>query len=229
MLKRWLRAVHRRFWQYGRFAGTTPLSNEFGFDRGQPIDRFYIEQFLARLAFDVKGRVLEIGDDAYSRRFGGDRIVHQDVLHVDPNNPFATIVGDISMPNVLPAEVFDCLVITQTLHLIYDMPAAVENLRRSLKPGGIALVTVPGITPIDRGEWRESWYWSLTVASARRMFADVFGTGNIEVASFGNVFAASAFLQGVATEEIDRHKLDFVDEAFPVTVTIRARRSIDTI
>ena len=55
------------------------------------------------------------------------------------------------------------------------MPAAVAEMRRALKPGGVALVTVPGISQIDRGEWGESWYWSLTRASALRLFGDVFG------------------------------------------------------
>src|SRR5687768_6643043 len=111
-LKRRLRHVSRSFLKFGPFISTKPLSNVFGFDRGQPIDRFYIERFLARHAADIKGHVLEIGDDAYSRRFGGNRIVHQDVLHVDGSNSSATILGDISMPDVLPAESFDCLVIT---------------------------------------------------------------------------------------------------------------------
>lgn len=224
-LKRLARRVQRRLFQYGRFARTRPLSSNFGFERGLPIDRFYVERFLARQAGDIKGRVLEIGDDAYSRRFGGDRITWQDVLHINPDSPGATIAGDISMPDVLPADSFDCLVITQTLHLIYDMPSAVEHLRRSLKPGGVALVTVPGITPIDRKEWRETWYWSLTTASAKRMFGEVFGEANVEVESFGNVFAACAFLQGAAVEEVDTRKLEMVDEAFPVIVAIRARRS----
>jgi SAM-dependent methyltransferase len=223
-MRRALRAIRRRLLQHGRFAPTRPLSTEFGFDRGTPIDRFYIEDFLTRHAGDISGRVLEIGDDAYSRRFGGDRIERQDILHVDPANPAATIVGDISMPDVLPADAFDCLVITQTLHLIYDMPAAVENLRCSLKPGGVALVTVPGITPVDRGEWGKTWYWSLTAAAARRMFGEAFGDGNVTVECHGNVFSACAFLQGAAAEEVDRRKLKPVDEAFPVTVAIRARR-----
>src|SRR5690606_36209613 len=128
----------------------------------------YIENFLERHREDIKGRVLEIGDDAYCRRFGGG-ITRQDVLHVSSENEEATIIGDLSHPGVLPDSSFDCMVLTQTLHLIYDMPAAVRHIHRALKPGGVALVTVPGTTQVDRGEWGSSWYWSLPLLSLQRL------------------------------------------------------------
>lgn len=216
------RAGQRIGLSLGRFASTEPLSRCFGFDRGLPIDRYYIEHFLLTRAADIKGRVLEVGDDSYSRRFGRDRILQQDVLHVHADNPKATIVGDIAAPNALPEASFDCIVLTQTLHLVYDMKAAVEQIRKALKQGGVALVTVPGITPVDRGEWATTWYWSLTSASAHRLFAEAFGTDSVTVVAFGNVFAATAFLHGAALEEVDAAKLNIYDEAFPVIVAIRA-------
>jgi SAM-dependent methyltransferase len=217
------RRIHRPYWSLA--TGTAPLSRHFGYDRGTPIDRYYIERFLGECAADVKGRVLEIGDDSYSRRFGGNRIERQDILHVHAGNPRATIVGDISEPGLLPPASFDCIVLTQTLHLIFDMAAAVRALHAALKPGGVALVTVPGISPIDRGEWGRSWYWSLTAASAQRLFAPPFGEANIRVDWHGNLFAATAFLRGAACEEVRQAKLDLRDEAYPVTITVRARRA----
>jgi glycosyltransferase involved in cell wall biosynthesis len=204
-----------------------PISPDFGYDRGTPVDRYYIEGFLARHAADVRGRVLEIGDDSYTRRFGGDRVQVADILHVNAGSDGATIIGDLASPGILPAGAFDCVVITQTLHLIYDMRIAVQELFRGLRPGGIALVTVPGISPIDRGEWKESWHWSLTETSARRLFAGVFGDAAVSVESHGNVFAATAFLHGLALEEIERNKLDFHDEAYPVVIAIRAQKAVE--
>jgi SAM-dependent methyltransferase len=213
--------------EFGDLHRVVPISAAFGFDRGTPIDRYYIEQFLARHAVDISGRVLEVGDDTYSRRFGGARVTQQDVLHVHGGNRGVTLVGDITEPGVLPNSAFDCMVLTQTLHLIYDMRAAVEKIFDALKPSGILLLTVPGISQIDRGEWRESWYWSLTTASARRLFAEVLGADAVDVESFGNVFAATAFLQGIALEEVDKTDLDFQDAAYPVTITVRARKAHD--
>src|SRR3954466_14293166 len=68
------RARGRLAMSVGGLGTSVPLSTEFGFDRGTPIDRYYIEAFLAANAGDVRGRVLEIGDDSYSRQFGADRI-----------------------------------------------------------------------------------------------------------------------------------------------------------
>ncbi len=211
--------------RFGDVGGVKPISDDFGFDRGTPIDRFYIEQFLGRNAGDIAGRVLEVGDDAYCRRFGAQRITQQDVLHVSADNPAATLVGDLSQPGTLPAAAFDGLVLTQTLHLIFDMRAAVAEMHRGLKPGGVVLLTVPGISRIDRGEWGADWFWSLTPAAATRLFGEVFGADNVRVESHGNVFAATAFLHGLAVEEVDAAKLTVNDACFPVIVTVRARKS----
>jgi glycosyltransferase involved in cell wall biosynthesis/SAM-dependent methyltransferase len=209
--------------RFGDFNRTQPISPNFGFDRGTPVDRYYIEAFLAAHSGDIRGRALEVGDDSYCRRFGKG-IVRQDVLHVAADNPGATIVGDLSVPGVLPKEAFDCLVITQTLHLVYDMHAAVAEMHRGLKPGGILLLTCPGISQVDRGEWGATWFWSITRAAAERMFAGVFGAANVAVEARGNVYAAVCFLEGLALEEVDATKLEVLDASYPVIVTVRARK-----
>lgn len=229
MLNRIKRAVRRRIVaggiDFGDLGGTEPISDQFGFDRGMPVDRYYIHDFLDKQKADIHGRTLEIGDDEYTARFGGDRTTQRDVLHVHAQNPAATIIGDISVPGTLPEAAFDCAVITQTLHLIWDMQAAVRELHRALKPGGVLLLTVPGITQVDRDEWGAGWYWSLTQMSAERMFSEVFGAANTQIGCYGNVFAATAFLQGLAFEEVPASKLDVYDAAYPMIVTVRARRA----
>ena len=210
--------------RFGDLRRVTPVSRCFGFDRGMPIDRHYIDRFLERHASEIAGRVLEIGDDTYTRRFGGRRVSRSDVLHVQSGNPRATIVGDIADPDVLPPNAFDCIVLTQTLQLIYDVPLAIAHIHRTLAPGGVVLVTVPGISQIDRGEWGKTWFWSFTPAALRRLFGDVFGPEAVMVEDYGNVFAATAFLQGLAVEEIDIASLDPLDHAYPVIVALRARK-----
>lgn len=211
--------------QFGDLYRLAPISSSFGFDRGTPIDRYYIEGFLARHCADIHGRVLEIGDDAYCKRFGGARILRQDVLHVHSGNPRATIVGDMAEPGVLPDEAFDCMVVTQTLQLVYDVRAAVQNMYRALRPNGILLVTTPGISQIERGEWGKSWYWSFTSESAQRLFGGVFGPDCVDLHVYGNVLAATAFLQGIALEEVQTADLDVPDAAYPITIAVRARKA----
>jgi glycosyltransferase involved in cell wall biosynthesis len=209
--------------RFGDFNRLSPISPDFGFGRGTPVDRYYIEAFLATYSSDIRGRALEIGDAFYCRKFGTG-VVQQDVLHITADNPEATIVGDLSVPGVLPEGAFDCLVVTQTLHLIYDMHAAVAAMYRALKPGGVLLLTCPGISQVDRREWGATWFWSLTRLAAERMFGDVFGAPSVAVETRGNVYAAVCFLEGLALEEVDATKLDVLDAAYPVVVTVRARK-----
>jgi len=208
---------------FGDFGRSRPINRHFGYHRGTPIDRFYIESFLASHANDIRGRVLEVGDAIYSRRFGSG-VTHQHVLHVDEQAE-ATIVGDLSREGVLPDEAFDCIIVAQTLHLIYDMRAAIAQLERALKPGGVALVTVPGVSSVDAGEWGGSWCWALTAHSAALLFGESFDDRGLAVQAFGNVYAATCFLQGLALEDVDRRLLSYRDKCYPVTVTIRARKA----
>jgi len=208
--------------RFGDLGQLSPFSRCWGLDRGTPVDRYYIERFLAKNADDIRGRVLEIGDNAYTLRFGGARVGQSDILHVDASNPRATFVGDLARLDVLPESVFDCIVLTQTLHLVYDMRAAVATLHRALKPGGVLLLTTPGISQLDPGEWGPTWYWSLTALAARRLLEEQFSPDNLTVEAHGNVFAATAFLYGIAVEELDRADLEVEDAAYPVTVAARA-------
>lgn len=210
--------------RFGDLHRVKPISRCFGFDRGLPVDRYYIEKFLMRHASEIVGRVLEVGDDSYTKRFGGSRVARSDVLHVHGGNPRATIVGDLTDPGVLPENAFDCIVLTQTLQLIYDVSLAVRRLYRALAPGGVLLVTAPGISQLDRGEWGNTWFWSFTPTSLRRLFGDVFGPEAVMVEHYGNVFAATSFLQGLAVEELNTADLDPIDHAYPVIVAVRARK-----
>jgi hypothetical protein len=208
----------------GDLRRVTPISRCFGYDRGLPIDRWYIERFLTRHASEIAGRVLEVGDDSYTRRFGGSHVSRSDVLHVHGGKPRVTIVGDLTDPGVLPGAAFDCIVLTQTLQLIYDVRLAIRHLHRALAPGGAVLVTAPGISQIDRGEWGTTWFWSFTPASLERLFGEVFGPDAVMVERYGNVFAATAFLQGLAVGEVDTADLAPIDQAYPVIVALRARK-----
>jgi SAM-dependent methyltransferase len=205
----------------GDLRRTTPISRRFGFDRGQPIDRHYIDVFLARHAADIRGRVLEVGDAGYTRQFGGARVTKSDVLHVSDGNPNATIVDDLARGDRIPSAAFDCVILTQTLHLVYDVAAAVRTLRRVLAPGGVCLVTVPGISQIDSGEWRDTWYWSFTATSLGRALGAEFGS-NASIQSFGNVLAATSFLYGLSAGELTGPELAAHDASYPVTIAARA-------
>jgi SAM-dependent methyltransferase len=199
-----------------------PLDTNFGYGRGTPVDRYYIESFLREHAADIRGRVLEVQEDSYTRGFGGAAVDRADVLSLLPDNPRATMVGDLGRPDDFPESTFDCAIVTQVIHLVLDPRAAARALHRLLKPSGVVLVTVPGISQV---EWAESWYWSFTVLSAQATFAEIFGADNIAIKAYGNALAATSFLWGIAVEELDTAELDYVDPYYQVTIAIRALKA----
>ena len=199
----------------------TPISRDFGFERGKPVDRFYIEAFLATHRMDIRGNVLEIGDDIYTRQFGDGRVSKSDVLHVSEGNPKATIVADLTDAGGIRDNSFDCILLLQTLQFIYDSRAALRNVFRILKPGGVLLATASGISPLSRDEWQDSWYWNFTTHSLRKLMNETFPRAEVTIESRGNVLAATAFLQGLAAEELRVRELEYNDPQYELIITIR--------
>lgn len=201
---------------------TTPFNKEFGYSRGGPVDRYYIENFLRQQAGSIRGRVLEVADDEYTVQFGGAKVSQSDILHIDDKNPKTTIIGDLSRAPHIENDSFDCIILTQTLHLIYSYKEALETCYRVLKPGGTLLLTVPGISHIDQGGWKKYWLWSFTDNSISRMLSEIFPTGNVFVEPFGNVLVATAFLYGIGLPEIERDQMDYNDPHYQVIICASA-------
>jgi SAM-dependent methyltransferase len=209
-----------------------PVSRSFGFDRGLPIDRHYIEDFLRRHGSwpgysrgDIRGVVMEVGDDTYTRRFGGPHVERVEVLHVSDENPAATIVGDLESGRGIPSDAFDCVICTQTLNVIYDVRGAVRALHRSLKPGGVLLTTAAGVCPAARPD-RDLWgdYWRFTSLSLRRALEEEFPPANVRVEAYGNLASAVAFLRGLAAQDLRADQLAPSDPDYELLVAARAQR-----
>jgi SAM-dependent methyltransferase len=202
-----------------------PVSRIFGQERGRPVDRFYIERFLHEHRADVRGRVLELYEDTYTRRFGGAAVTASDVLHAAPGHAPATLVGDLRTGEGIPETAFDCFICTQTLHLVFEVADAVAGTRRALAPGGVCLATLPGMSQVSR-EDRRDWgdFWRFTTDSVQRLFADAYGAEHVEVRAHGNVLTASAFLYGLAAEELEAAELDHDDPDVEFLMTVRAVR-----
>jgi len=220
----------RGYVRWGSLRRTTPISRVFGLDRGQAIDRYYIEKFLTAHSPQIRGVVLEIGDDSYTRCFGGSQVTRSEVLHVIAGNPKATLIGNLQTGQGVPSEAFDCIILTQTLQLIYDVQAAITNAYAALKPNAVLLATVPGISHISRYDM-DCWgdYWRFTDASARQLFGDVFGAENVAVKTHGNVLVACAFLHGLAVEELKPAELGYSDPDYQVIITVRAMKGEKTV
>jgi SAM-dependent methyltransferase len=209
--------------QFGNLGQVSPISSKFGFDRGLPLDRYYTEKFLSAHSADICRGVLEIGDNRYTRMFGGDRVARSDVLHVVAGNPNATILADLTCADHIPSELFDCIICTQTLQMIYDVRAALRHLYRILKPGGVLLATSHGISRIARREGVDPWgeYWHFTSQGLRRLLQETAGAAAVHLVVYGNVLAAIASLHGLAAEDLSQQDLDYADPNYEVLIGIR--------
>ena len=142
------RRLRRPAW-LGTLRRTTPLSDGYGFDRGTPVDRYYIDRFLEENRAAIRGRVLEIKNAKYTSRYGTD-VEASDVLDVDAANRNATIVADLAAADAVPADTFDCFILKQTLQFVFDTRAAIAHSHRLLRPGGVMLCTVLCLSLIVR-------------------------------------------------------------------------------
>jgi len=229
--RQWLRRMQVRLSEspmykctrFGSFRRVTPIHAGFGMGRGTYIDRYYIDRFLEENSSNIKGRVLELSDNEYTVRFGGDRVTRSDILDVRPDHSEATIIGDLTSADGIPSDSFDCIILTQTLNFIYDVHSAIQTVYRILKPGGCVLVSVPGIAPLSPDEMEYCGdYWRFTRLSLKGLFEEEFGKGRVEVESRGNVLAAVAFLHGLAVEELKQEELDYRDPFYEVSVLLKA-------
>jgi SAM-dependent methyltransferase len=208
--------------RWGSFATQTPRSTHYGADRGTPVDRVYIDAFFARHSTDIHGRALEVGASRYTRRFGSavDTI---DVVDIAVDNRDATIVADLADVGSLPAARFDCIIVPQTLQYVGDVEPALTNCYAALAPGGVLLVTVPAIARLDH-DLATVERWRFLPLGFERQLARACPGATLTVGADGNLLAATAFLHGIAAEELDEGDLDRADPLYPVVTWARVEK-----
>jgi hypothetical protein len=211
----------------GLFRRGKPLARNYGFARGKPIDRVFIEDFVSSHRKDIRGVVLEAGPAVYARQFGGDRVSHLDVMYPHGSRPGftdGTLVADLETGDGLVSGRYDCLILTQVFGYIYDLASAAATCRRILRPNGVLLATLGGFGQVSKGgPWAE--YWRFTDNSASRLFGDAFGQENVVVRTDGNVGKCCAFLHALAAEDLSEAQMSYVDPAYQLTISVRAAKA----
>jgi SAM-dependent methyltransferase len=210
--------------------GLRPISYLWGLDRGVPIHRYYVEQFLQEFSADIRGHSLEFQDDSYTSRFGAARVTKRDILHKEYGNPNttnvnATIVADITRPNNIASAEFDCLICTYVLNFIDDVEAALRELCRILKPGGVLLAAVPQIN-MAAPYGPDLWRW--TPEGFQLQLARSFGQANVTVRAYGNSLTAAGDIRGLVADEFTKSQLDYLDSRFGIVVCARAVKPTET-
>jgi hypothetical protein len=214
----WLnRRLPTRRVNWGTLRRTSPVSDHYGYDRGQPVDRFYIERFLEAQRRAIRGEVLEVGSPEYTRRFGGERVTRSHVVDIDPGKPQVTLLADLCAPGSLAPSAYDCVILTQTLHLLSEQIVALQNLWTSLRSGGALFLTVPCISRIERATPATD-FWRYTPTGLERLIARSCPEAKVVSEGRGNVLAAVAFLMGLAAQELSESELEAEDPYFPLLV-----------
>ncbi len=237
LLRRQRQAAERRMLVLDRVTDWSALRRlrpnrpNLGGRRGKYIDRFYIEAFLASWQETICGRVAEIQSDEYTKLFGQGRVEHSDILDLNEKNDNRTITIDLTQTASAPENAFDCIICAQTLFIIRDYTSALRSLYKMLKPSGVLLATMPGISPVIRGDLiagEGADWWRFTSRSAQHAFSQVFGEANVNVKAYGNVLTATAFLHGLVQEELTRPELEFNDPDYEVVIGVRATKQVAT-
>lgn len=216
------RTLNRPRW--GNLRRLQPFSETFGFDRGTPIDRYYMHRFLEAEAAAIHGDAGEIAAPDYLQQYGGGRLRRVDVIDIDPGNPRATIVADLAEAGSLPSDSFDCLVVMQTLQYTARPELALAGCLRAIRPGGSLLLAVPALAPHDQREAETADHWRFWPAGVASMLRRTAPDMDHQVTGYGNLVAALAFLHGLCAEELEPAELLAHDPRFPIVVCARTDR-----
>jgi glycosyltransferase involved in cell wall biosynthesis len=209
--------------RFGDMRRLSPFSAHWGRERGLPIDRHYIENFIALNSHYIKGRILEFGDDRYTMEYYNEKITTADIINLNENtNPKSTIIADIVDAPHISSDTYDCIIFTQTLQFIYEYKKAIQTLYRILAPGGVLLATFPGISQTTGTIWDRYWCWNFTALSAENIFKEFFPEGNLEVSGYGNLICAAGFLYGLSEKELTSEELAYHDPRYEIVITVKA-------
>jgi SAM-dependent methyltransferase len=206
--------------RWGNLRRLRPFSEAFGFDRGTPVDRYYLSRFLERHRGDITGEVLEIQLPDHTRRFGqGVTAAH--TLDINPDfHP--TYRCDLAAADaVVPADRYDCFLLLNALSFFRDLEGCLRQALRVVRPGGVILASTAVLVPLV-GDTPD--YWRLTAAGWREVADRVWPGCEVEVEGHGNHLAVLAAMLGLAHEELRPAELDAHDPRYPVLVTLRCRK-----
>lgn len=217
IFKKWKYALH--------FLREQPVSEVFGFDRGTPIDRYYIEKFLSAHRVHIQGRVGEIADNRYTQLFGTQ--VKESLVFSYDKSANESIPIDLTKKETLQAfdQRLNCFILTQTLNFIPNLQAAIEGIHYMLTEGGTALITTAALSPLseyDNVRWGD--YWRFMPRGLEEALKQKFHSVSVQV--YGNAATASWFIKGYAIEDVLKSGInpDIQDVRFPVIVSACATK-----
>lgn len=197
-----------------------PVHEDWGYRRGTPIGRVYIDDFLDMERNYIVGDVMEVSETTYSEKFSNPKNVKSiTAIHVD--DVYGCRKANLETFEGLREKEFDTMIITQTLAYIYNLNAVAKNIHKALKNGGYAFITVSDIGHMGRVELENyGAYWGFHKDGCKKLFSNVFGEENVNVYTYGNAKTAICQLYGLCAEDLDDETLRFHDPIYPMIIGI---------
>jgi SAM-dependent methyltransferase len=208
---------------WGNLRSTSPFSNEYGFDRGTPIDRYYLHRFLQQHRTEITGNVLEVQGSGYTRQFG-QGVMRADSFDINPRFQPTYVCDLAKAESILPSNRYDCCLLPNTLQHLRELEACLRNALRVGKPGGVILASSAVFEPLisDGAD-----YWRLSSMGWEEITARVWAGCEVKIEAHGNCLAVLAAMLGLASEELTPEELDLQSWRYPVLVTFSCRKQTD--
>lgn len=195
-----------------------PFCNEFGFERGTPIDRYYLDKFISSIRHLVKGKVVEIGGALSNReQYGFENTSTYDAVDL-LSSPFVNICGDIHESNLLKPDYYDTILLFNVLEHCHTPQKVVDNIHNWLASSGYCLAIVPNAQRIHNNPGD---YWRILPDGMKTLFQNF---AKVQVTTYGSPTSLIASYMGIAAQELTHDELTEINPLYPVTTCLVAQK-----
>ena len=203
---------------WGDFKRFTPFCPDFGLTRGTPIDRVYLDKFIAKIASTVTGSALEIGGLSDNKTlYGFHACTEYHGLDLK-EAPGVSYVGDAHDTALFDAGSFESILLFNVLEHCYAPQKVIDNIFCWLKPGGKCFLMVPNA---QRVHDYPADYWRPLPDGIKYLFREY---KEMQLYVYGNPVTLMASMMGVAAEELASNEIDPHHPEYPVVTCVVATK-----
>jgi SAM-dependent methyltransferase len=203
---------------WGSLRRLHPICKRFGFSRGTPIDRYYLDKFVAQIRNRVVGATVEIGGARQNRELYRLTNVSEYTAIDAEAHDYVDVVGDAHDSSLLAPDSADSILAFNVLEHCADPWLVARNMHRWLRTGGCAFCMVPNAQRVHNFP-RD--YWRPLPDGVNWLFRDF---GSRELSQYGNPTSVIASQLGIAAEELTQAELDAQHPDYPVATCIVATK-----
>jgi SAM-dependent methyltransferase len=159
--------------------------------RGKTIGRILMNRALSSFRGDIRGVVLDLASGPGASYWAWLQPHAASVVKVDRTIRYRpSVVADLRRPLPLADGIADAVILSQYLNIAPDPAGLLGEMRRVLKPDGVAIVSINLIAPHNP---EPNDYWRFTAEGLQLLFQRA-GFGSVQVVALGDRWTAAAYL-----------------------------------